>query len=220
MGLTAGLDTAYGRGWQSRLSYNYAGTHGYSPLRSDYGGRYDDISLQLVRQPDKRSRLELYGGYDFRDHRYREARLQGYWEFTPHDRIEVSAGRALEEGVWRPIRTRWTHAGGDLTYLALSSYYDPARGQLTNAEVELDWRVGSKWRVEALGNYSGYTQQFEQLNLRLTRDLHCWIASLTYNKALNEIRLNLGLKAFPSEDRSWSVGGRGQRLGSYSPSYY
>lgn len=220
VGLTSNLDTEYGGGWVTRLSYSYAGTHGYSPLRSEYAGTYDELTYQIVRQGGQRSRLELAGGYDFHDHRHREARLRAYWAITDRDRIEVSAGRAFEEGIWRPIRARWIHAGTNPTYLALSSYYDLARGQLSNAEVELDWRLGSKWRIEALGSYSGYTNDFDQLNLRLTRDLHCWVASLTYNLALNELRLNLGIKAFPSEDQAWSLGGGGQRLGSYYQSYY
>ncbi len=220
IGLTTSLDTEIGGGWQSRLAHNYGGVHGHSPLRRDYGGSYDDLTLQLVRQPDRTSRVELSSGYDFRDSRYREARVRTYWEISPHDRIEVSGGRAVEEGMWRPIRARWTHAGGDLSYLALGSYYDPTQGELSSAEAEIDWRIGSKWRIEALGTYSGYTNELDQLNLRLTRDLHCWLATLTYNRALDEVRLNLGLKAFPSDDRSWSLGGSGQRLGSYSYSYY
>ncbi len=220
VGLTSSLETDFGAGWESRVSHNYGGVHGYSPLRRDYGGSYEDLTFQLVRQRNRRSRVELSSGYDFRDDRYREARLRAHWEITPNDRVEVTAGRAVEEGLWRPVRTRWTHAGGDLSYLALSSYYDPSRGQLTSAEAEMDWRIGSQWRFEALGTYSGYSEKLDQFNLRLTRDLHCWVAALTYNQALNEIRLNLGIKAYPSDDRQWSLGGSGQRLGSYAGTYY
>ena len=112
------------------------------------------------------------------------------------------------------------HADPNVLRLALGSNYDVEGSKLTGVDAELDWRPGSKWRLQAVSSFSGYRHEFEALNVRLTRDLHCWLATLTYNRDLGEIQLNLGIKAFPFEESLWSLGGSGQRLGSYSQVYY
>jgi hypothetical protein len=219
-GFSADLDSELGAQWQSRLSYGFGGVHGHSPLRRDYSYKREDLNLQLVRQVLDRSRVEITGGYDFVDDRYREARLRAYFNASDRDRWELMGGYAIEESLWRPLQLRWTHATPDSLYLTLRSRYELEGTGLTAADLELDWQAHRLWRLQAISTYSGYTNDLEHLNLRLTRDLHCWMASITYNMDLNEVRLNLGLKAFPFEEREWGLGGSGQRLGSYQQPYY
>jgi len=219
-GFSASLDNKLNSRWQSRLSYGFGSVHGYSPLRRDYGYRRHDLYMQLVRQVVDRSRVELTSGYDFVDDRYREARLHAYFNTSVRSRWEMVSGYDIEGSTWRPLQLRWTHARPDNLYLTLSSRYDLDRSELTNADVELDWTVSRWWRLQAISRYSGYTDDIENLNLRVTRDLHCWIGSLTYNMDLHELRLSLGIKAFPFEEREWGLGRTGARLGSYQQPYY
>ncbi len=219
-GWAASLDNDLSSGWESRLSYGFGSVHGYSPLRRDYGYRRHDVNVQLVRQVWDRSHMELTSGYDFVDDRYREARLRAYFNTSARTRWELMGGYAIEESTWRPVQLRWIHARPDKLYLTASSRYDVDRSELTSADAELEWQAHRFWRLQAISTYSGYTDDFEHLNLRLTRDLHCWIASLTYNKDLREVRLNFGIKAFPFEEREWGLGRTGARLGSYQQPYY
>ncbi len=214
------LTSDFGAGWNGRVSHRYSSVDGYSPLRRDYAGRYQNTSLAIVQQSPDRSRLELTGGYDFVEDRWQELRLRGWLAATGRDRVELVAGYALHDSLWRPVQFRWTHAAPWDIYLALSSRYDIKDGKFTDADLEFDWRVSDKWRLEGITTYSGYRDELDQLNLRLTRDLHCWVANLTYNMEMDEIRLNLGIKAFPFEDRDWTLGRGGARLGSYGQYYY
>ncbi len=219
-GLSASLESEFGSHWHNRLSYGFGAVHGYSPLRRDYGYRRHDLSVQLVRQALNRSRVELSSGYDFVDDRYREARLRATFDTSARTRWEVMGGYDIEGSIWRPLQLRWMYARPDKLYLTMSSRYDLDAGDLSSADLELDWRAHRFWRLEAISSYSGYTNDLDHLNLRVTRDLHCWIGSLTYNKDLDEFRLGFGLKAFPFEERDWSLGRGGQRLGSYQQPYY
>lgn len=214
------FDGEYGAGWFSRLAHRYATVEGYSPLRRDYGGRYHDVTLDITQRTTDRSYLNLSGGYDFVDEAWRELRLRSWLTASPQDRLELVAGYSIEQELWRPVQARWTHATPWDVYLALSSSYDIAEGELTTADAEFDWRMSRLWRLEGIAAYSGYRGSVEDLRLRITRDLHCWQASLTYDMQSDEVRLNLGIKAFPFEDQDWTVGSRGARGGSYGQYYY
>ena len=65
-----------------------------------------------------------------------------------------------------------------------------------------------------LAAYSGYTHKLDQLEVQLLRDLHCMLASVSYNKALDEFRVNFGIKAFPSSERAFGMGAGGARFES------
>ncbi len=220
VGTRTSLEGDLGAHWFARLAHSYATVEGFSPLRRSYSGKYNDLTFSLVRQVENLSRFELTGGYDFFDERWRELRLRGYMTPSDRDRIELVAGFSLDRSLWRPLQVRWTHATPSDLYMALSSRYDLDDGKLSDADLELDWRLDRKWRLQALTTWSGYRGEIDEMNLRLERDLHCWTAALTYNKELDELRLNLGIKAFPSEARDWTLGRGGARLGSYQQVYY
>ena len=54
------------------------------------------------------------------------------------------------------------------------------------------------------------TRSLAFADVRVTRDLHCMIATATYSMSLREFRIDLGLKAFPTSPGPLGVG----RLGS------
>lgn len=217
---TLGCEADLGSNFHARLSHRAATVDGFSPLRRDYAGVYNDSSLSVVHQRLNASRFELTGGYDFVDDRWRELRLRGWMTPSRTDRIELMAGYALERSIWRPLQVRWTHATPWEIHLALSTRYNLEDDRLDSANLDFDWRVDDLWRLQGITTYSGQRDEFRNVNVRVTRDLHCWVASLTYNHDLNELRLNLGIKAFPFEDRDWTLGRTGARLGSQQQYYY
>ncbi|MGD9497759.1 MAG: hypothetical protein AB7Y46_15765 [Armatimonadota bacterium] len=220
VGSSLDISGEHGGDWFTRLSHRYATVEGFSPLRRDYGGKYNDLSLSVIQQTRDRSYLDLSSGYDFVDDRWQEIRLRGWLTASARDRLDLVAGYSIEDALWRPLNLRWTHATPWDVYLALSSRYDIDGGELTDADLQFDWRLDPRWRLEGVATYSGYRDELDQLNLRLTRDLHCWIATLTYDMSSDELRLNLGIKAFPFEAQDWTIGNRGARLGSYGQYYY
>jgi len=71
-----------------------------------------------------------------------------------------------------------------------------------------------------IAGYSGTNKEIDQLEFNLLRDLHCMIGSVSYNKELSEFRINIGIKAFPSDDRQFGMGGGGARFESTFGDYY
>jgi len=80
--------------------------------------------------------------------------------------------------------------------------------------------LGKWWKIEGIYGYNGYTNKLEELDLALTRDLHCWVASLLYNKRRKELTFNLYLKAFPIQLRPLGLGEEGQYIGTSVGGYY
>ncbi|MGI5817446.1 MAG: hypothetical protein ACOX9R_05050 [Armatimonadota bacterium] len=220
VGGTLNINTDFGSNWHSRIAHHAATVAGFSPLRRSYGGVYDYTTLSLVQQYPNRSRFELTGGFDYVRDQWRELRLRGWLNASDRNRLELVSGYALNDSTWRPLQLRWTHAAPWDVYLALSSSYDIDDGSLSSADLEFDWRIDDRWQFAGLTRYSGYQDRLSDLSLRVTRDLHCWIASLTYDSTYDELRLNLGIKAFPFEEQDWTVGRGGARQGSFQQYYY
>jgi len=214
------ITTEYGAHLSSRISHRATTVAGFSPLRRDYGGVYDYTTLSVVHQWPERSRFELTGGFDYVRDEWRELRMRGWYNATDRDRLELVSGYSLDDSMWRPVQVRWTHAAPWELYLALSSTYDIDDGALDSADLEFDWRIDDRWQFAGLTTYSGYQGDLQDLNLRITRDLHCWLATLSYDSTYDEIRLNLGIKAFPFEAQDWTVGQGGARQGSFQQYYY
>lgn len=220
LGGTMNLNMEFGDNWYSRLSYRKAIVEGFSPLRRSYGGVYDYSTFSLVQQSPNLSRFELTGGFDHKRDQWRELRLRGWYNASERDRLELVSGYSLDDSTWRPVQVRWTHAAPWKLYLALSSTYDIDDGKLDSADLEFDWRIDDRWQFAGLTTYSGYQGDLDDLSLRLTRDLHCWLATLTWDSDYDELRLNLGIKAFPFEAQDWTVGRGGARQGSFQQYYY
>lgn len=214
------INTEFSESLFSRVSHRAATVAGFSPLRRDYAGVYDYTTFSLVHQRPEQSRFELTGGFDYVQDQWRELRLRGWFNASERDRLEVVSGFSLDDSIWRPVQLRWTHATPWKLYLALSSTYDLDEGNLDSADLEFDWRIDDRWQFAGLTTYSGYQGDLQDLSLRLTRDLHCWLATLSYDTDYDELRLNLGIKAFPFEAQDWTVGRGGARQGSFQQYYY
>jgi hypothetical protein len=214
------INTEFSESLFSRVSHRAATVAGFSPLRRDYAGVYDYTTFSLVHQRPEQSRFELTGGFDYVQDQWRELRLRGWFNASERDRLEIVSGFSLDDSIWRPVQLRWTHATPWKLYLALSSTYDLDEGNLDSADLEFDWRIDDRWQFAGLTTYSGYQGDLQDLSLRLTRDLHCWLATLSYDTDYDELRLNLGIKAFPFEAQDWTVGRGGARQGSFQQYYY
>ncbi len=100
--------------------------------------------------------------------------------------------------------------------LDLGTRYDTTIKQLADARLVLNAQLGKLWNIQANAGYNGISNSFDYRSVMLTRDLHCWEASITYidqsgffkNKG---IQLNLRIKAFPFF-RDYGAGSFGQTL--------
>ncbi len=216
----ANLRRDMGGGWQSQLRYGFQSRRGFAPIRIDYAGRRHDLYFQAVRLTPDRSRLDLSSGYDFIGDRWRDLLLRAEYMPSSESKFDLQSGYSLEYSRWRPLSLRFHQVHLPRFYLTLGTEYDLEDSELRRATMEVDWQLHRKWRVELLTGYTGYRNKFDTLDIEITRDLHCWIASLTYSKQLDEIRLNLGIKAFPSPERTLGIGRRGARFQSLPGQYF
>jgi len=218
--LNTTLEAGLGAGWESQLRYGYQSRRGFAPIRMDYAGRRQDVYLRTIRLKPDRSRIELSTGFDFIGDRWRDIRLSSEYMPSRESKFDLRTGYSLEYSRWRPLSLRFHQVHPPRFYLTLGTEYELDESELTRATMELDWLVYRKWRVELLTGYSGYRSEFDTLDVEVTREFHCWIASLAYSKQLDEIRLNLGLKAFPSPERILGVGRGGARFQSLPGQYF
>ncbi len=211
----------WGGDWATRLRYGYQDRRGYAPLRLDYAGRSHSLYWEAAQLRPDRSRIFLSSGYDFISDRWRDVLLRTEYMPSASSKLELQSGYSLQRTRWRPLSLRWRQvAPNDHLYLTAGTEYDLDRSQLTRATMELDWRWHRWWRIELLTGYSGYRNDFSTLDIQLTRELHCLVASVAYSKSLHEFRFNLGIKAFPSPERILGVGRSGALFQSGSGQYF
>lgn len=209
--------------WGSTWDYQFVGAYstsdGFSPLRSGYSSKSANINFAATRRVADKMNIDVGTGYDFRNNYYSDATFSAEFMLAKSSRLELQGGYSIERGEWRPLNARWLRATPSW-YSALTAYYDLPDSKLTRATTEITWRISDLWQIDLLAGYTGYTHQLDQLDFQLYRDLHCMSASVSYNKELSEFRVNLGIKAFPSNERVFGVGAGGAQFESNFSQYY
>lgn len=195
--------------WESRLGFDYSRPNGYSPLRRDATSPVSTLNLQVARVVPDRMRLNFSFGRDLHNDLYNDALLRSEFLLSPRNRLEVQTGYSVENSQWRPLNLRWIFANRASWWSAVTFNYNLDQSEISRLTTEVDWSPSDQWRVQFLGGYSGYGG-FDQADVKITRDLHCLAAQLTYTHATGELLFGLGIKAFPSNSRTFGVGGRGQ----------
>ncbi len=91
--------------------------------------------------------------------------------------------------------------GGEKWSLAVSyRYEDVETGQSSLVTLDGLYKINDKWKVRAYERFSSEKGNLEEQEYTIYRDLHCWIAELTYNvkdMANQTLWLIFRLKAFP-----------------------
>ena len=195
--------------WQTRFTFNYSHPEGVSPIRTDYASPTAVLYFEAVRLVADRMRLNLTCGRDFQNSYYQDAIMRGELLLSPRNRLELQSGYSIENSRFRPLNLRWVFATRRSWWSAVTINYDLDQTDLTNLSLDVDWNPSDLWRIQFLGGYSGYGG-LDQADIRVTRDLHCMLAQMSYSKATQEFRIGLGIKAFPSNTRTFGVGQRGQ----------
>lgn len=219
LGLTSQLTAGLGGRWDTRLQFNYGRPSGYSPLRLDFWGRQDAMQFQAVRSHPGHSRIELTTGFDFVSSQWNTAVAKVEWMTSRSSKLQLQGGYDIENATWRPINAMWEFVHPRRLLVSLGSQYDLDMSKLRQVNANLEWLVTPRTRLELLGSYSGYTHRVDDLNVRVTRDLHCWLGSASWNKLTGEFQLNLGLKAFPSVQTNFGMQ-RGFRFSTGTGGYY
>ena len=222
----AALTTRFSDYLKSRVSYSYQQPQGYSPFRFDYTGKYNYSRAVLEYQEKEKLRWNISTGYNFGQASYpwQDISLRLTAHPKPSYAYSLSTGYDLNQSRWRNLIGQIRLLRGDRLALDLGARYDLQTGQIGLARGRFDLPIGKLWRIEGITSWNGITKQFDYQAFRLTRDLHCWEASIVYSQepgVLNSsgISLELKIKAFPTQDR-FGIGQYGQSIDTSMGEYY
>ena len=200
------------------MTYRYQRPRGFTPFRFDYVGKYNIANASLNLEPSEKFKLSFIGGYNFDQPNFPWQDSVVRFTIQPSRSLlfYTATGYDFNRSQWRQVINQLRVRHGDGFKLDLGSRYDPTRGKLATVAGTLDTRVGARNRVQAIAGWNGLTNAFDYRSVRVTRDLHCWEASLTYvdqggfyqNQC---IYFNVRIKAFPLLD-DFGMGSFGQAL--------
>ncbi|MFQ6133688.1 MAG: hypothetical protein ACE5R4_16725 [Armatimonadota bacterium] len=206
--------------WRLDLDWDYLNSNGAAPLRLDAVGVRNTGRAQLSRiNRNTGSRLFASTGFDFERNRWQDAIFRGLVPVGDTS-FDFSGGYSLDRSVWRPLVARVEHYDPNGLTFGISSRYDIERSELGRVRAEIDLPIGDKWRIESLLGYNPLRREFDFADVRLTRDLHCWVASVTYSQQQQLLLFNLGVKAFPVSRPPLGLGTRGEMFDTTPGQYY
>lgn len=200
------------------LTYRYQKPRGFTPFRFDYVGRYNIINASLDLADHQKFKVSLIGGYNFEQSQFpwQDSVLRFSYQPTSSVLLYTATGYDFNRSQWRQVINQLRIRSKDTFKLDIGTRYDPLSSKLATVRVLLDTRIGSKNHVQAIAGWNGFTKSYDYRGLSITRDLHCWEASLTFvdqggfytNKG---IYFNIRIKAFPLLD-NFGMGNFGQAL--------
>jgi lipopolysaccharide export system protein LptA len=220
------LTTRYSDYLKSRVSYYYQRPEGFSPFRFDYTGKYNYLRAVTDYQDSDKLKWTLSSGYNFSQTGFpwQDVTFRLTTHPKPSYAFSLSTGYDVNRSKWRTLISQVRVVRGDRVGLELGARYDIETGKIGLARSRFDFQLGKKWRVEGITSWNGITKKFDYKAFRLTRDMHCWEASLVYNdetgfRENKGISLEFRIKAFPTADR-FGIGQYGQAVDTSMGEYY
>jgi hypothetical protein len=201
------------------VGYRYMKPSGFTPFRFDQIGRYNMLNGRLNLQESEKFKLGLVTGYniDVDQFPWQDVAVRTLWSPSTSYALFTSTAYDPNRGRWRDLVNQLRLRSNEERFkFDLGTRYSIQEGKFGSVRGALDWQVDPKWRIEAFAGYNGFTKEFDYRNFRIQRDLHCWVASLTYTDRGGlfddkSITLNLSIKAFPVFER-FGLGQFGQPL--------
>jgi len=187
------------------LSYRHERPRGYSPFRFDFLSRYRTADMFVDLKDDDRFSMRLATGYNIEDQDYpwQDITFRSNWKPFNALLLYTSTGYDLNQGRWRSVVNQIRVRSDNGFRLDIGTRYDPVRHKWSNVKTQLDVPVSDRTKLQAMMGYNGFSGTWEYRNLAITRDLHCWEASLVfmdqrgfYNN--QSVTLNFRIKAFPA----------------------
>lgn len=216
--LNAELNKKIGENSLFALTYRYQKPKGFTPFRFDFIGDYNILNARFNLQETQRFKVSLLGGYNFEQKNFpwQDIVLRLSYQPTNSFLFYTATGYDLNQSRWRTLINQIRIRATDSFKLDIGTRYDPTRSKLANVATQLDMLVGKKTRIQAVAGYNGFTKSLDYSSVMLTRDLHCWEASLVYTDQQGffkekSIMLNFRIKAFPLF-QNFGVGAFGQAL--------
>jgi hypothetical protein len=191
------------------ISHRFRKHRGYAPFIVDQELRENILSGGLdIGRRDSRYGLSVGSGYDFvkDDYNWQTLALRTWGRPTGWLDYEASGGYDLARGLWKPLLLKLDISRAPRLSAQFGVRYDLEGGQVVQVRSIIDASVGKRWRMQAMLGYNGLSKSFDYRNIMITRDLHCWEASLAVMDEAgypgrNTVLFELRLKALPAARR-------------------
>ena len=215
---SAELSKKLGEKSKFAFTYRYQRPRGFTPFRFDFVGKYNILNTSLNFQESEKLHLSVLSGYNFerKNFPWQDVTLRCAYQPTSSFLLYTATGYDINRSKWRTLINQIRIRAGDTFKLDIGSRYDTTRSKLAAVKMQLDTKLGPKMRLQALAGYNGITGKFDYRSAMLTRDLHCWEASLIYVDQGGFYRnkgffLSFRIKAFPLI-QNYGMGSFGQAL--------
>ncbi len=195
-----------GKDTSANLRYNYSRPYGFTPLQIDKSYYVHQATMDLSYRAIPKLLIGAQTGYDIarlvtHDVPWQQIGLRS--EYGVRDKLLI---RSL--ATYDTIKHLWSNYRLDLTskgkhdYVALGTRFDGYRHTFSNANLSFDGLQTGKSTVGMALTYNGYSKRFDQRQLNVVYDLHCWEAvfaisnSATGFRSGTEMQFFLRLKGF------------------------
>jgi hypothetical protein len=198
------------------FTYRFQRPNGFTPFRYDYVGKYNVLNASVDLRDSRRFRLSVLTGYNFLQSAFpwQDVVLRMTMEPSRHFLLYTATTYDVNNSRWRTLINQIRVRSGEDFKLDIGTRYDTQSKKFASARVLLKTPLGDKTTLEGIAGYNGFTRSFDYRGVAVTRDLHCWEATLAYvdqggfytNRGFT---LNLRIKAFPIF-RDFGLGAFGQ----------
>lgn len=208
-GLTA--RTRFGSALTNVFSYRRQEGAGFTPLRIDSTYPYETAneSLQYITP---NLRMYLTTGRDLDNQRWQDVNFRSEARLATNVTTSQALAYDLNNDRWRDLVSQFSWFNDPRLIFNLGSRYDLQDGHLRRVSTEMEWVVNPKWRVQWLGGYDGINKELLYNEFLVTRDLHCWDASVYYSYQNRYVYFYLRLKALNTPLPRFGIGRGGQVL--------
>ncbi len=200
------------------LTYRYQMPRGFTPFRFDFLGRYNIATVGINYQDSKKVRFSLLTGYNFEQPQFPWQDIIVRLAFQPTNSLlfYTATSYDVNRSQWRTFINQLRVRAGDAFKLDVGTRYDTLRKEIAAVRLVLDTAIDKLTHLQAVASYNGFSRNFDYSGIMLTRDLHCWEASLIYTRQTGffenqGIMLSLRIKAFPLFN-DFGIGAFGQAL--------
>lgn len=188
--LSAAANAAAGEAfrWSNNLSYNYETL------------RYSPYTTSITVAPNRRANLSFNTGYSFAEKPYLEFNTGKWSDLSGTLHLQSS-----EEGFGGIYgQDNVTPGWGLDTSLNYSIDAGEWRAMTNTLRIELGTTWQSHWGFSAEGRWDVTGKRYELLKLSVNKDLHDWVASVSYDKQLDTYWFSMSMIAFQTNLINWN----------------
>ncbi|MCL5103281.1 MAG: hypothetical protein M1133_04095, partial [Armatimonadetes bacterium] len=145
------------------LTYRLQQPKGFSPFRFDFITKYNIVNASLNVRDTEKFKLSLLTGYNFEQKQFpwQDATLRFSIQPTSSFMLYTATGYDFNRSRWRTLINQVRIRAGEDFKLDFGTRFDTTRSKLADVRTQMDTKVGSKTRLQALAGYNGLTGNFD-----------------------------------------------------------